>query len=67
MCMSYLTSVISCLSFLSVLCSFGVTCVQWVPLCSNLATVKLERKKSIELDSPSPFHLASFSMALYAN
>lgn len=66
MCMSYLASVIRCLRFLSVLCSFVVICVQWVPLFSNLATVKLERK-SIEFDFSSPFHLASFSMALYAN
>lgn len=62
MCVSYLTSVIRCLRFLSVLCSFVVTCVKWVALFSNLATVKLERKRT-EFDFSSPFHLASFSMA----
>lgn len=62
MCVSYLTSVMSCLRFLSVLCSFVVTCVKWVTLFSNLANVKMEQKRT-EFDFSSPFHLASFSMA----
>lgn len=62
MCVSYLTSVMSCLRFLSVLCSYVVTCVKWVALFANLATVKMQQKIT-EFDFSSPFHLASFSMA----